>query len=248
MQSFVFDATCASPCATSYATVDEADSYISLFYPESKWLNLSDDPQRALEIKKSLLVGATSLIDSLPIYGRKFLDSITPYSQALKFPLLGHPAIASVVESSNQTENYTEIYPSGIRYRTDATKQTLVGGSVLIYSGVSKGAIKRIVDYDELTQKISCERFSEAPPIGTFIYIIFPIPRPVVSACCEQARYLIEGLGTQAIELASAGIRSLGTLNGSVSLDYKGTSALLSPVALVQIRPYLQNFVEVARG
>lgn len=248
MPTFIFDATCAAPSATSYATVDEADSYIELFYPESKWLNLSSDPEREAEIKKSFLVGATRIIDSLPIYGRKFLDSTTPYNQSLKFPILGHPVVASVVEQSNNTEQYTEIYPSGIRYRTDATRETLVGGSVLLYSGNLKGAIKRIVDYDEQTQKITCEKFSEAPPIGTFMYIIFPIPRPVVAACCEQARFLLEGLGTQAAELAAAGIKSLGTSEGSVSLDEKGTSALLSPIALAQIRPYIRTYVEVARG
>lgn len=248
MPTFIFDATCAASVATSYATTQEADSYIELFYPDSGWLSIEGEQEEVLAKKQSFLVLATRIIDSLPIYGRKFLDSTTPYRQALKFPTLGHPVVASVVEQSNNTEQYTEIYPSGIRYRTDATKETLVGGSVLIYSGNLKGAIKRIVDYDESTQKITCEKFSEAPPVGTFIYIIFPIPRPVVAACCEQARFLLEGLGTQAAELSAAGIKSLGTSEGSVTLDEKGTSALLSPTALAQIKPYLRTYVEAQRG
>jgi len=244
MPTFTFDATCASQTATSYATVDEADSYVGLYYPESGWLSMEGEPEEITEQKQALLVGATKLIDSLPIDGKPLMDYITPYPQSLKFPLLGHPVISAIVESATTTE----IYPSGLRYRAEVTSESLVGGSVLVYSGNLKGEIRRIVAFDQEAQKITCEAFSQAPETGAFMFIIFPVPRAVVAACCEQARHLIDGLGIQAAELALAGISSLNTDDGSVNLSAKGIEAALSPVAAAQLRPYVRSSLNIGRG
>ncbi len=244
MATFAFDATCASQKATSYATVEEADSYIGLYYPDSAWFDIEGTPDEITDRKQALLVGATKINDSLPIDGSPLMDKITPYPQSLKFPLLGHPVITAIVEEATAGE----IYPSGLRYRTEVTSDSLVGGSVLVYSGNIKGEIRRITGFDQDLQKITCEPFSEPPDVGALILIVFPVPRAVVAACCEQAHHLIDGLGTTATELALAGIGSLSTDDGSVSIKRGGIKAALSPIAAAQMRPYIRSNIEIARG
>jgi hypothetical protein len=66
-----------SPTSNSYSTVEFADDYISLFYPEHEaWGNMTEDQ------KKMVLVYSTRYLDSLLVW----TSTLRKEEQALSFP------------------------------------------------------------------------------------------------------------------------------------------------------------------
>lgn len=169
-----FDATPASPEATSFISVAEADAYFVTHPSSSDWDGTTD-------AKEDALIFSTNILNSLSFHGFKFNQK-----QKLKLPAVGYTSRQMVIIQSLTSQLIFTI--NNISDRNNYSETYWLYAGLEMLTGDAQYQHRLVTDYNITTGQITiAPAFDNTIAEGNKAIITQEVPEPVKWATAELA-------------------------------------------------------------